>query len=1173
MKLLLIPVSPGIRVVSGFIPLSRSRLFKILRLMNKIAFFMLIALQVAAGSYAQQVSLSLRKAPLQQLFREVKKQTGYVFFYDDALLQRDATITISLHNVPLKAALDSCFKDQPFTWEMVNKNIYLRRKAAAGPLHLPTVVALQQVTGKVLDNAGQPLPQATVKLLPLGKGAITDETGSFSFKDIPPGSYILEITSVGYERYTLSVEVNNSEALELGSLQLKLSVAKLTEITVVNTGYQRLPRERAAGSFSVINQASLDKRSNFNIQTYLQGQVPGLLTNTNGSMTIRGTSTLHADASPLIVIDGFPVERNLNTINPNDVESITVLKDASAASIWGVRAANGVIVIQTKRGAASRKPLDVSFNASVSVAAKPDLSKLPLASSSSFIGFEKYKVDNKLTTFFGKPRNALTPVADAYLNNPANADHIADSLGRYNAYDDFNRLFIRNALRQQYGISIGAKGEKSSTRASFNYDNTPDYMKRTGDERFSADLFQTAAITRHLHLDMGLNFVMINSANNGLVLNDMSKLLPYQQLLDANGNYLPQPRTFYQADKDALVAAGYPYNWDYNLVQEFRNHDNQTRSRNITAVAGITYLISKSFAFNASYQYENYGSTNTLLQNEELYDVRNQVNFSTIVKNGQLISGLPKGSIYSLAESKLQTHTLRSQLKFDGELGNPLHQLTAIGGLEVREVSGNASSQTKYGYDPETLQFANLDYINGYTNILGSKVYIRDASVFTDTRNRFVSIYSNAGYTFNDKYSVNASARLDKTNLFGSSNKYRNVWLWSSGVSWQAHKEDFMDNSPFSSLILRATYGINGNVDRSTSPFLIAKVAKDPQTNLNYGFISNPANPLLRWEKTTVTNIGVDYALKNNRIKGSIEYYRRYSTDLLGDATINGTYGFNSAYVNYASMRNKGLDATIAALIVNRAVTFTATLNYSYNANKVMKVDFPNQTVGAYTAGVAQAGLPLNYLYSYRWAGLSNTGAPQVFDEKNNVTDYTKEMNNTAALVYQGTTVPPHYGGLFFDVGYKGLTLTAGFIYKMGNHFRIPQLQYTPLFENVAQVHKDWDQRWQKAGDELHTNIPAMPASQTGLNVYDSYTRNADINVATASAIRFNELLLNYTLPKQLTAGLHANRINLALQGRNLGVYLFNKQKIDPEYATDLSTGNFLLAPPAEFTFSIKANF
>ncbi|MCK7554951.1 TonB-dependent receptor [Chitinophaga sedimenti] len=660
-------------------------------------------------------------------------------------------------------------------------------------------------------------------------------------------------------------------------------------------------------------------------------------------------------------------------------------------------------------------------------------------------------------------------------------------------------------------------------------------MTQTGTERFSADLFQSTALTKKLHLDMGLNFVMINDANNGLQLSDLNKLLPYQQLQDGNGNYIPQPQTFYQADKDALFKSGYPYDWSFNLLQEFRNKNNITQNRNLTAVAGITYLLPKGFSFNSSYQYENYSSTNTVLENEQSYNVRNQVNFSTAVKNGQLVSGLPKGSIYSLAENHLQTHTFRNLLKFDNNIGSDDHNLSAIAGLEIREVAGKSSSMVKYGYDPSTLQFANLDYINGYTNILGTTSYIRDATLFTDIKNRFVSVFSNAGYTYKDKYSLNASARLDKTNLFGSSDRYRNVWLWSSGVSWQVHKETFMDNSPFAVLTLRATYGINGNVDKSTSPFLIAKVAKDAQTNLNYGYISNPANPLLRWERTAVKNIGLDYVLTGARLRGSIDYYDRTSTDLLGNATVNGTYGFNSAYVNYASMRNKGIDVALTALIVKRPVTFSTTLNYSYNSNKVLSVDFPNPTVGAYTAGIAQAGKPLNYLYSYRWAGLSSTGAPRVYDKDGNAVDYKKEMTNTSALVYQGTIVPPHYGGLFLNLGYKAFALSTGFTYKFGHHFRVPQLLYTRLFESVNEVHKDWGNRWQKPGDELLTNVAAMPSSQTGLSVYDNYIRNADIHVATASNVRFNELLLNYTVPKTFAGKLRAQQITLTAQARNLG--------------------------------------
>lgn len=1171
MKLLLIPARTGIRVVSGYIPLCRKSRTKIFRIMNRIAFLMLITcMHTSAAGFGQQVRLTLQKAPLEQLFKEVKKQTGYVFFYDDALLSKAKNITVSLQNVSLKTALDSCFKDQPFTYEMGNKSIFLCLKPST-PEFL-RVLQPQPVSGKVLDSTGTPLPNASVKLMPLGKGTITNEKGDFIFEEVPEGTYVLEITSVGFAKMSVHVRVTGDQPVVAGSLQMQPYVSRLSGITVVNTGYQTLSRERAAGSFGVIKQSTLDKRNNYNIQSYLEGQVPGLLT-TGNNLTIRGQSTLRAYAQPLLVVDGFPIERDLSTINPNEVESITVLKDASAASIWGVRAANGVIVIQTKRGAASRKPLDVSFNSSVSVSGAPNLGKLPIAPVSSFIDFEKYKVANNLVSFIGNPRSMLTPIVDAYYNKLPNADHIADSLSRNRAYDEFSDQFMRNAVRQQYGISLSGKGERTSSRASFNYSKQQTYMRNTGNERFLADIFQTAALTSRLHIEAGLNFALNNTANNGLALNDLRLLLPYQQLLDAKGNYINQPQTFYQADKDKLVAAGYPYNWNYNMVQEFRNKNDRTTDRNLTATAGISYQLYKGLSIMSSYQYENYTSTNNNLQNEETYFTRNTVNYATSIRNGVMTSAIPKGSILSQAEAKLQSHTFRNQLRYDGIIGNPRHELSAIGGLEVREVASQSANQLKYGYDPNTLQYANLNYVGSYTNVVGSTVFIRDATVFTDVKNRFVSLFSNAGYTFDDKYSLNASARLDKTNLFGSSDKYRNVWLWSSGISWQIAKENFMQNSPFSVLVLRATYGINGNVDRSTSPFLIAKVLKDQFTNLNYGYISNPQNPLLRWEKTTVKNIGIDYALRNNRLRGSVEYYNRYSTDLLGDATVNDTYGFNSAYINYASLRNKGVDATISALLVNRAITLTATLNYSYNKSMVTRVDFPQQTVGAYLAGIPQEGKPLNYMYSYRWAGLSTTGGPQVYDAKNAATPYTKEMTDLAALVYEGSSIPPHYGGLFLEAGYRSLTLTAGFTYKMGHYFRVPQMLYARLFDYTYQVHEQWDERWKKAGDEQLTNVPAMPTSLTSVNVYDNYVQYADIHVATASVIRFQELLLNYQLPEKVMSKLPAGKINIGFQLRNLATYMFNKDKIDPEYMTIASFNSIVLPPRPEFTFSIKADF
>ncbi len=1125
-------------------------------------------LHASAKVVSQQVSFSGQNVPLTSIFPVVEKQTGFVFIYTEARVRLSKPVSIDAKNVPLEKFLDEVFKSQSLRYSIKGKNILISLKPGKGSVNVPHLSEgyLQPpVSFRVTDSLGNPLAGATVTIAGTSKTAITDRQGGCTI-DAEPGAQIF-ISYVGFEPVSYHVQDN----IEDVTIILKQS-RKIEEEVVVSTGYQYLPRERVAGSFGKVNQATLEKRSNFNILSYLEGQVAGLLTSSDGQIAIRGQSTINGNKAPLIVLDGFPIERPVETINAVDIESVTVLRDASAASIWGVRAANGVIVIQTKRGMSSRKPLDINFTSTLSVTPVSDLSDLPFTPVSSFIEFEKYRVDNNLTFFTGIPRPAISPVVDAYLNHSATADQLVNPLKNINAYNEFRDQFMGPATRQQYTIAISGKGLQSSHRASFSFDKVNQEFRNNVTERFVGDLFESVALTRSLHADFGLNVVINNRKDNGMSLGDLRNLLPYQRLLGADGEYLVQPQTFYQADKEAFVGMGYPYNWNYNMVQEFRNKDNKTNSTNINAVARINYQFNKQFSANVGYQYESGNANTNNLLNEETYFVRDLVNYSTSINNNALVTGIPKGSIFRENLFRFYSHTLRGQLKYESAFDAGKHFISAIAGTEVRELGSNVSSQTKYGYDPQSLQFARVDYTRMYTDVRGSQRLIPDETIFRDTLNRFVSYYGNAGYTLFDKYTLNASARLDKTNLFGATKDYRDVWLWSAGLSWKLHRENFFPvKSVFNSLIVRTTYGINGNVDKSSSPFLIANVATDQQTNQPYAYVANPQNPLLRWEKTTVTNLGIDFSMLNNRLKGSLEYYNRLSDDLLGDATVNGTYGFNSAVINYASMRNKGVDISLSGLIIDRQFKWYATLNYSYNKNNVIKVDFPQETVGSYLASIPQAGKPLNYLFSYQWAGLSAEGWPQVFDENKTPVNYTTDMENTLAMLYEGSSIPPHYGALINEFSFKGFSVLVNFTYKMGHMFRVPVIQYQSLFDNNLQLHKDWDSRWKQPGDEARTNTPVAPVSVTGLNVYDKYTKYANINVETASHIRFRELLINYTLPAKLfrTA---TSPVSIGLQARNLAVITFNKADLDPEYLT-VDRNNIVLPLRPEFSFIIRANF
>ena len=1129
-------------------------------------------MQVSAVSFAQRVTLRRQKITLERLIKEISTQTGYNVLLPADKISTDKIIAAGFSNATLTTVMDTALKGSDLTYVMKDKTIIVQAKEKSILGNIADYLKLINVTGRILNEKGEALVGANVKVKGTTKVTLTDADGRYILNNLDERA-ILTISFLGYK--TQEVRIGT----KMADIKMELASNKLDEINViVSTGYQRLPKERAAGSFGFVTQEDLDKRSNSNILTYLEGQVTGLLTGADGKLTIRGQSTIAASSNkdPLIVLDGFPIERNVESINPNDVESITILKDASAASIWGVRAANGVIVIQTKRGRSSRKPLDIDFSSTFSITPAADIHKLPYASSASYIEFEKFKVDNKLTLFTtGVPRSAISPVLDAYLNHPADANQMVEPLKGINAYDEFSDLFMTSASREQYALAIAGRGEKSTHRASFSYDNTNAQFKQNNSKRFVTDLFETLMISSKLRAQVGLNYAMNTGLNNGMNYTDLKNLLPYQRILDDNGGYIPQAQTFYQGDKQAYVSAGYPYNWDYNLMQEFNNKNNTIKTSNINVTAGLNYEILNGLSANLGYQYESGNTITKNSYNEDTYLVRNSVNYSTTIKNGILTSGIPKGGIYKEYNNDFYSQTYRGMLKYDGDFLHGKHVISAIAGTEVRELGNKASNQTKYGYDPQSLQFARVNYNAFYTDVRGNtQNLIPDETIFQDDLNRFISIYTNAGYTYDDKYTLNASARLDQTNLFGSSEQYKNVWLWSAGLSWQLHKERFFEMGIFNSLILRATYGINGNVNKSTSPFLIANVATNTQNNLPYAYVSNPTNPLLRWEKTKVANLGLDFAMLKQRLRGSLEYYNRSSSDLLGNATVNGTYGFNTAFINYASLTNTGIDVNLSGLILSEGLKWLATLNYSYNKNKITKVDFPQKTVGSYLAGVPQIGLPLNYLYSYKWAGLSATGAPQVYNEKGEAVGYKTEMANPLALIYQGNAVSPHYGALINEFGYKRFSLLTNFTYKMGHHFFVPVIQYSTAYGGASQISSDWNKRWMKPGDEVFTNTPVAPTVLTGLNVYDQYTQYADVNVETASIIRFRELLINYKLPLKSRANYPSSVFTIGLQVRNLATYKFNKAGLDPEYFTTTTQNSTTILPPTpEYSLILKANF
>ena len=1106
---------------------------------------------------------------LSQVIKQIEKQVSAEFVYKSEDLKAYRNLKVNEEG-SVAQVLNAILKDTDLKLQ-VSDGIYLiSKKTPQVKSDTAKTQEKKEIKGKVTDDQGVPLPGVSVVVKGTNIGVATDIDGYYSI-ELENNNTVLVFSFVGM----LSKEVTYS-GQEVINVILEMDTEQMSEVVV--TGYQVISKERATGAFEKVTGEVLEQKISTNIMDKLEGQTTGVLFDKDGNIQIRGRSTLFADEDPLVVVDGFPIEGDIETVNPNDIESITILKDAAAASIWGARAANGVIVITSKKGSQKGKPR-VEFSSSIAVSPKPDLYDLAVASTESLLEVEKFLAENNYTNLpSGRRQGAINQGSEAYLKlrdgiyTETEAEAVISKLRGVDVRDEFSDLFLRNSISQQYNLSVSGRGEKTAYYASINYNDNKSFSKGDDSDRIISKLNLENQLSDKLKVSVGIDATIRNSNPNGFDVGAVSSIPQYQTIIGDNGEYINQPLGYYSETKDNLVAQGYPYDWDYNLKREFDNMNNSSKFVDLKMQARINYNILKGLDIEGRYQYE-WGDTKTRnLYNEETYVVRNLVNLYTVFDGGELVSNVPKGHQIYENNSNYKAFTARGQINFNRSFNDNKHNVTAIAGIEVRKTTSEGNSFKKYGYDPQTLNYVTVNLNERFPDaIYGRSRSLGDATNFTSKEDRFLSYYINAAYTFDEKYSITASARLDDSNLFGATSKYRNVPLWSIGGNWQISKEEFFTLDFVDRLTLRTTYGWNGNVNKSTSPYLIANATTDYWTQIPYAYPTNPKNPELRWEKTAVANFGLDFALLKNRLTGSIEYYDKYSDGVLGNVALNSTYGYSSALMNTAEISNRGVEVSLNGHVIDKAIKWTTGINFSYNKNKVEEVELRNELVSTYLSMSPKPGKPYSAMYSYRWAGLAEDGTPRIYDENGEKIDYDTKLEDASALKYEGSTAPKYYGSFINTIAYKGLSLRLLMTYKLGHIFRDNTIYYRGLDGTTGWVHEDYEERWQKAGDENITDVPKMPEDNSILRkYYDRYTEYGSHLVYDASHIRLQELILSYDLPSQLVKPLRMNKLRLGFQARNLGVIVFNDKGIDPENIPSLSGG---ISNKPQFTFSLNATF
>ncbi|WP_428331597.1 SusC/RagA family TonB-linked outer membrane protein [Mucilaginibacter sp.] len=1049
----------------------------------------------------------------------------------------------------------------------------------------------QSLTGRVVSAADSlPLAGASVLLLPAKQHTLTDASGSFRFTNVKAGAELL-ISYIGYKPVQLSVRSFTGKIL----IRLQQEQTQLKEV-MVSTGYQTLPRERATGSFERVSNELFNRSTGTDVLSRLDGVTTATLFDKRtgadplSSLTIRGIGSIYANTSPLIVVDNFPYDGDITNLNPNDVASVTLLKDAAAASIWGVRAGNGVIVITTKKGGYNQ-PLQVSLNSNVTFTGKPNLFYLPQMSSSDFIDVEKmlfskgFYDDDLSNTYSRPPVSPVVELLDQERNgliSAAAADAQINAFRSHDVRNDYEKYIYRNGLNQQHALSLSGGSPLATYFFSAGYDQNANSLVNSGYDRVTLRSSNTIRPFKNAEILAGIQYTSTAATDQNslspyaygqLVPAGKSAIYPYAQLADAAGNPLPVVKDYRLGYIDT-TGSGKLQDWKYRPLQEAQLADNHTRTLDVLLNLGFKYTFSPHLSAEAKYQYENSAGNNNQYYSPDTYYTRNLVNGYTQIDpgTGSVTTPVPYGGIMDLTQTHLVAHDARGQLNYDN-LWSGKHQLTAIAGAEIRQNNTYLNSSRSYGYNPSLLTYTNVDEVTTfpYYQGIGNDGTIPSQVQFGNILNRYVSYYANAAYTYDKRYLVSLSARKDRSNLFGVNSNQKGVPLWSAGLGWNLSSESFYHWSAVPYLKLRITYGYSGNVDNSLSAYTtIGYVPTNNYTHTPYAYVLNPPNPDLRWEKVGMTNIGLDFSTRGDRITGTLDYYRKDAKDLISPAPVDFTTGFSTLTINSASIKGKGIDLQLNSRNLVGPLGWNTTLLFSYNRNTVTRYDNDLSVASLYVS----TGLSLNpvpgrdvyALYSFKWAGLDpQTGDPRGYLNGVISSDYNSILNSTlGSLHYDGSAIPVYFGALRNTFTWHQLSLSANLTYKLGYYFRKASINYTSLFSGWL-GNSDYSLRWQQPGDEKKTSVPSLdyPADPNR----DQFYTYSQATVGNAGNIRLQDLRIGYLLDRNHQRWLPFKDLQLYAYAANLGIiWRANKWNLDPDYGSGIPA-------PRTLSLGIKADF
>lgn len=973
------------------------------------------------------------------------------------------------------------------------------------------------ITGNVIaDDDKQPLIGVSVYVSAddlkkagsslMSLGVVTDIDGNFSIT-VPSGVKKLQLSYIGY----------TTQQIELKSGQTHYNVALQPSSTMLNdvvvTGYQTVERRKLTAAVAKIDISEGRIGTVKSIDQALSGQIAGLsAVSTSGApgspvkIRIRGTSSLNGTQDPLWVLDGIPLEgtdipsleslKNIDDVqqssiaglNPADIADITVLKDAAATAIYGARAANGVIVITTKNGKAGKTK--INFSTRLTWSPQQNIDRLNLLNASEKVDLELQlmKSDYAMNAEKGEIYRILNRynAIDAFKKDgwdalSKEAQNEINALRLINT--DWNDILLQDAFSQEYNLSLSGGNEKATYYTSLGYSKEQGNIPNVSSDRLNLVMKANYKVNRMLKFGTS---VFVNRRKNGSYLstdgftNPMfyARIAnPYLTPYDKDGNYV-YDSDIQNGNSDLL----------FNTFEERQNTSNETTINSLSSIFDVELRFDDRFKITSQVGLQLDKTSREQIADQESFAMR--LEHKNHRYNGT--SFLPqKGGFHKAYENSDSQVTWKTMGTYRDTYAD-IHEFEIMVGSELRRTWATTLYSTGYGYDRRTMTNQPV-------------VFPSDSQAFplhtkTNVENAYVSAFSTMSYSLLNRYTLGGSIRFDGSDLFGVDKKYRYLPLYSVSALWRISEEPFTENAKWlDNLVIRASYGLQGNIDKNTSPYLLGKYQSNatpilPGNTEDMIVVTSAPNDKLRWEKTHSVNVGLDFAVLNQAINLSVDYYYRKGVDLIGMQMLPLETGFSSTNINWASMTNKGIEIGLSTRNIHtKSFMWTTTFNFAYNQNKVLKEAIREDAIYP-----SREGYPAGAIFAFPYAGIDENGQMTFYNKETGKVESMKEFfkvqefgfgtyNLSHAELrnkyeYIGTTDSPYTGGFNNTFTYKAWELGINCIFNAGGYVRVQPSYSLTSFDRGQNTNRDILNRW--TPENPNGTMPALVDSNTDMDAY-----------------------------------------------------------------------------------------